>query len=146
MNQTAQVLESARFYIYSMLKKKPKKTPAISAKHILVTQDQQIFQAFQMRDILVSPVNILMFTYNNTYLVRLINNSKLASLLMKVNTFFAMMYNHFPFLKHAINSKLRCWTFTYQVELSFPCSNLQQIWLIFFTRSSTFNFNLLVLH
>lgn len=128
MNQTAQVLESARFYIYSMLKKKPKtKKPAISAKHILVTQDQQIFQAFQMRDIRVSPVNILMFTYNNTYLVRLINNSKLASLLMKVNTFFAMMYNHFPFLKHAINSKLRCCTFTYQVELSFPCSNLQQI-------------------
>lgn len=108
MNQTAQVLESARFYIYSMLKIKPKKKPAISAKHILVTQDQEIFQAFQMRDILVSPVNILMFTYNNTYLVRLINNSKLASLLMKVNTFFAMMYNHFPFLKHAINSKLRC--------------------------------------
>lgn len=128
MNQTAQVLESARFYIYSMLKKKTKtKKPAISAKHILVTQDQQIFQAFQMRDILVSPVNILMFTYNNTYLVRLINNSKLASLLMKVNTFFAMMYNHFPFLKHTINSKLRCCTFTYQVELSFPCSNLQQI-------------------
>lgn len=127
MNQTAQVLESARFYIYSMLKKKPKKKPAISAKHIRVTQDQQIFQAFQMRDIRVSPVNILMFTYNNTYLVRLINNSKLASLLMKVNTFFAMMYNHFPFLKHAINSKLRCCTFTYQVELSFPCSNLQQI-------------------
>lgn len=125
MNQTAQVLESARFYIYSMLKKKTKtKKPAISAKHILVTQDQQIFQ---MRDIRVSPVNILMFTYNNTYLVRLINNSKLASLLMKVNTFFAMMYNHFPFLKHAINSKLRCCTFTYQVELSFPCSNLQQI-------------------
>lgn len=108
-----------------MLKKKTKtKKPAISAKHILVTQDQQIFQ---MRDIRVSPVNILMFTYNNTYLVRLINNSKLASLLMKVNTFFAMMYNHFPFLKHAINSKLRCCTFTYQVELSFPCSNLQQI-------------------
>lgn len=127
MNQTAQVLESARFYIYSMLKKKTKtKKPAISAKHILVTQDQQIFQAFQMRDIRVSPVNILMFTYNNTYL-RLINNSKLASLLMKVNTFFAMMYNHFPFLKHTINSKLRCCTFTYQVELSFPCSNLQQI-------------------
>lgn len=110
-----------------MLKKKRKRKPAISAKHILVTQDQQIFQAFQMRDIRVSPVNILMFTYNNTYLVRLINNSKLASLLMKVNTFFAMMYNHFPFLKHAINSKLRCCTFTYQVELSFPCSNLQQI-------------------
>lgn len=127
MNQTAQVLESARFYIYSMLKKNQKKKPAIFAKHILVTQDQQIFQAFQMRDIRVSPVNILMFTYNNTYLVRLINNSKLASLLMKVNTFFAMMYNHFPFLKHAKNSKLRCCTFTYQVELSFPCSNLQQI-------------------
>lgn len=112
---------------YIVCLKKPKRKPAISAKHILVTQDQQIFQAFQMRDIRVSPVNILMFTYNNTYLVRLINNSKLASLLMKVNTFFAMMYNHFPFLKHAINSKLRCCTFTYQVELSFPCSNLQQI-------------------
>lgn len=27
MNQTAQVLESARFYINSMLKKKPKKKP-----------------------------------------------------------------------------------------------------------------------
>lgn len=112
---------------YIVCLKKTKRKPAISAKHILVTQDQQIFQAFQMRDTRVSPVNILMFTYNNTYLVRLINNSKLASLLMKVNTFFAMMYNHFPFLKHAINSKLRCCTFTYQVELSFPCSNLQQI-------------------
>lgn len=73
MNQTAQVLESARFYIYSMLKKKPKKNPAISAKHILVTRDQQIFQAFQMRDFRVSPVNVLMCTYNNTYLVRLIH-------------------------------------------------------------------------
>lgn len=58
---------------YIVCLKKPQKKPAISAKHILVTQDQQIFQAFQMRDIRVSPVNILMFTYNNTYLVRLIH-------------------------------------------------------------------------
>lgn len=139
MNQTAQVLESARFYIYSMLKKKTKKNLQYLQSTFLLLRINRYFKhfkwetfEFRLWTFSCSPITIPIWWG------WFINNNKLASLLMKVNTFFATMYNHFPFLKHAINSKLRCCTFTYQVELCFPCSNLQQIWVIFFHKIKHF--------